>query len=111
MRKDAAQLAHMNNSQLAQQSTLTIINDLVAQATNAFNGYNNPSTGKLEEGYSQINLQIQKLATFDVKPYSGNGQYDHAGGRTYRARTWPLGPEGKRCWRSRPRNRPARHTV
>src|SRR5579875_103747 len=74
MRKDAAQLAHMNNSQLAQQSTLTIINDLVAQATNAFNGYNNPSTGKLEEGYSQIYLQIQKLATFDVKPYSGNGQ-------------------------------------
>jgi eukaryotic-like serine/threonine-protein kinase len=70
VRKDAVQLAHMNNTQLAQQSTLMIINDMVTQATNAFNGYNNPSTGKLDEGYTQIYLQVQKLATFDVKPYS-----------------------------------------
>lgn len=70
IRKDAMQLAHMNNNQLAQQSTLTIINDMVTQATNAVQGFNNPSTGTLEEGYSQIYLQIQKLATFDVKPYT-----------------------------------------
>jgi len=71
VRKDAMQLAHMNNNQLAQQSTLAIINDMVTQATNAVQGFNNPSTGTLEEGYSQIYLQIQKLATFDVKPYTG----------------------------------------
>jgi len=71
VRKDAAQLAHMNNNQLAQQSTLMLINDMITQATNAVQGFNNPSTGALEEGYSQIYLQIQKLATFDVKPYTG----------------------------------------
>lgn len=70
MRKDAMQLAKLNDSQLAQQSSLMLINDMVTQATNAFNGYNNPSTGQLEEGYTQIYLQIQKLATFDVTPYS-----------------------------------------
>lgn len=69
VRKDAIQLAHMNNNQLAQQSTLMLINDMISQANNALNGFNNPSTGKLQEGYAQIYLQIQKLATFDVKPY------------------------------------------
>jgi serine/threonine-protein kinase len=72
VRKDAMQLAHMNNNQLAQQSTLMLINDMITQATNAVQGFNNPSTGTLEEGYSQIYLQIQKLATFDVKPYSNS---------------------------------------
>ena len=72
MRKDAAQLVKMNNNQLAQQSTLMLINDMVTQGNNALNGFNNPSTGKLDEGYTQIYLQIQKLATFNVTPYSNS---------------------------------------
>jgi hypothetical protein len=68
-RQDAIQLVHMNDAQLALPSSLNLLNDLVTQANNAYTGLNNPSTGQLQSGISQVYLNVQRLATFAVKPY------------------------------------------
>jgi hypothetical protein len=69
VRQDAIQLVNMSNDQLASQSTLSKLNDMVTQANNAYMGLTNPSTNQLQVGVSQIYRDIQLLATFDVKPY------------------------------------------
>lgn len=71
MRQDAKQLAAMSHNQLAQQSpqTQALINDLVTQANNAYAGTTNPATGQVEDGVSQLYLQIQQLATLQVQVY------------------------------------------
>jgi len=68
-RHDAAQLVRMNDTQLAQQSTLTLINDMVTQTNNAYTGYTNPATGQLQAGVTQLYQQIQQLATLQVQTY------------------------------------------
>jgi hypothetical protein len=68
-RQDAIQLVHMNDAQLALPSSLSLLNDMVTQANNAYMGLNNPSTGQLQSGISQVYLNVQRLATFAVKPY------------------------------------------
>ena len=69
VRQDAIQLVHMSNSQLALQSTLSKINDMVTQASNAYMGLTDPATGQQRIGVTQIYRDVQLLATFDVKPY------------------------------------------
>lgn len=69
VRHDAVQLVQMNNTRLAQQSSLTLLNDLVTQASYAFMGQTNASNQLDRIGIKQIYVNIQKLATFDVKPY------------------------------------------
>ena len=70
VRTDAKQLLNVDTAQLASSSTLSIVNDMVTQASNAYSGWIDPATGKLQEGVEQIHNVIQQLATFDVKPYS-----------------------------------------
>lgn len=50
-RHDAAHLAAMNAAQLALPSSLTLLNDLITQANDAYNGCADPSTGILQPGY------------------------------------------------------------
>ena len=69
VRHDAVQLVQMNDTQLAQQSSLTLLNDLVTQANYAFMGQANASNQLDRVGIKQTYVNIQKLATFDVKPY------------------------------------------
>jgi eukaryotic-like serine/threonine-protein kinase len=69
VRHDATQLAAMDNAQLAQPSTLSLLNDMVIAATNAYQGQANPSTNQTQNGMSQLYVQIQKLAMFSVTPY------------------------------------------
>jgi eukaryotic-like serine/threonine-protein kinase len=71
LHQDAVQLVHMSDGQLALPSSLEKLNDMVAQANNAYMGRNDPSTGQQQIGVSQIYRDIQLLATFDVKPYQG----------------------------------------
>jgi eukaryotic-like serine/threonine-protein kinase len=59
----------MSRAQLALPSSLAVLNDMVTQANYAFMGRNDPSTGQLQSGVAQIYLNVQKMATFDVKPY------------------------------------------
>ena len=69
VRKDATQLAAMSDSQLAQPASLALINDMVTQATYAYQGTNDPATGQQQDGMSQLYQEVQKLAAFTVKPY------------------------------------------
>jgi hypothetical protein len=67
--QDAAQLVKMDDAHLALPSSLALLNDMATQANYAYIGRNNPSTNELEAGVAQIYLDIQRLATFDIKPY------------------------------------------
>jgi len=67
--QDAVQLVKMSSTQLLQSSTLSILDDMVTQALYAFVGRIDPATGQLEEGVVQVHYDIQRLATFDIKPY------------------------------------------
>jgi hypothetical protein len=69
VRSDAKQLVYMSASQLLQQPSLSLINDLNTHATSAFKGQTNASSGQTEKGVSQMYVAIQKLATFDVTAY------------------------------------------
>jgi hypothetical protein len=69
VRKDATQLAAMNDSQLAQPAALALINDMVTQATYAYQGTSDPATDQQQDGMSQLYQEVQKLAAFTVKPY------------------------------------------
>jgi eukaryotic-like serine/threonine-protein kinase len=69
LRQDAVQLVHMSDAQLALQSSLEKLNDMVTQANNAYMGRNDPSTGQQQIGVSQIYRNVQLMATFEIKPY------------------------------------------
>jgi serine/threonine protein kinase len=69
VRHDAVQLVQMNATQLAQQSSLALLNDMVTQATYAYTGQANASNPINRVGIQQIYVNIQKLATFDVTAY------------------------------------------
>ncbi|GAC1349590.1 MAG: hypothetical protein NVS4B7_09330 [Ktedonobacteraceae bacterium] len=69
VRLTAVQLVHMNAGQLALPSSLVLLNELVTQANNAYMGRNGPSIGQLQKGVSQLYQDVQRLATFEVKPY------------------------------------------
>ena len=67
--QDAVHLVKMSSAQLLQSSTLSILDDMVTQALYAFVGRIDPASGQLEEGVVQVHYDIQRLATFDIKPY------------------------------------------
>jgi serine/threonine protein kinase len=69
LRHDAIQLARMKDAQLALPSSLALLNDMVTQSTNAYQGRNNPATGQQQIGVAQIYRLVQLLAAFEVKPY------------------------------------------
>ncbi len=67
--RDAKQLSGMRSIQLLHPSTLSILNDLVTQAQNAYTGQLNPSTGQSGGGAIWIYGNLQRLATFDIRQY------------------------------------------
>ena len=67
LRQDAVQLVDMGDAHLALQSSLTLLNDVMTQANNAYMGRKDPSTGQQQIGVSQIYRNVQLLATFDVR--------------------------------------------
>ena len=69
VRKDALRLIKMNNSQLVQDATAAILDDMQTQANYAFIGQIDPSSGKVQNGSAQIYYEIQNLAAFTIYPY------------------------------------------
>lgn len=69
VRQDAKQLLAMSDAQLLSQSTLTILNNMMAQAFYAYVGQFDPSTGELQASAVQIHYDIEHLATLDITPY------------------------------------------
>ncbi len=69
--RDAKQLLHMNDAQLLSSQALTLLDDLAAQAQNAYSGQLDPSTGQSQDGALWIYGNLQRLAAFDVRQYTG----------------------------------------
>ncbi len=67
--QDAKKLEAMSDQQLLLPSSLSILDDLVTHANNAYVGALDPSTNTLQAGVTQIYSDIERLATMDVTTY------------------------------------------
>jgi len=73
VRKDAQQIVKMTGEQLLQPATLALINDMIENASSAYAGQIDPTTGEMREGVTWIHDHIQTLATLEVTAYkAGN---------------------------------------
>lgn len=70
LRSDDKQLLAMTNAQLGQPAASSLLDDMVLQASNAYTGNTDPSTGKLRQGVAAIHQQLQSIATITVNPYT-----------------------------------------
>jgi serine/threonine protein kinase len=68
---DAKQVLNLSDTQVLGAHALTILNDLATQAQNAYTGQLDPSTGQSNGGALWIYGNLQRLATFDIRQYSG----------------------------------------
>jgi hypothetical protein len=64
--QDAKQLVLLTNAQLLQPSSLSLLDDMVKQAQDAFVGQFDSTTGEIQDGIMQIHYAIQRLATMEV---------------------------------------------
>jgi hypothetical protein len=64
----AHQLVNMNADQLAQPTTLTMLDSLLSDTTYAYIGQLNPNTNQVLPGVLQVHYDIQRLATFNITP-------------------------------------------
>ena len=70
VRQDALQLVHMSDQQLAQPSAQALVGDMALQARNAYAGQPDPVTGNTQGGVLWVYNNVQRLATFEVTPYT-----------------------------------------
>jgi hypothetical protein len=70
--QDAVQLLHMTDTQLVEISGLEILGDLEAHARYAYVGQTDPSSGVMQQGAAWIYDNVERIATFDVTPYSSH---------------------------------------
>jgi hypothetical protein len=70
VRQDAKQVVSLNSTQLEQPQVLSVLNDLAAASQNAYEGSSDPSTGQFQGGTAWIYSNMQRLATFEVRPYT-----------------------------------------
>ncbi|MFL5706852.1 MAG: hypothetical protein ACJ8AG_29130, partial [Ktedonobacteraceae bacterium] len=68
--QDARQLVRLTNAQLLQPSALILLDNMATQAQYAYTGRANPSTGISQGGVLWIYDNLQRLAAFDVAPYT-----------------------------------------
>ncbi|GHO82054.1 hypothetical protein [Dictyobacter formicarum] len=71
IRQDAQKIVKMDDNQLRQPDTLTLINDMIDNANHAFAGQLDPSTNQMRQGVIWLHDHMQALATIDltvVKP-------------------------------------------
>jgi hypothetical protein len=70
VRQDAKQLVAMTDAQLAQPSTLLLLNDMLTQASYAYSGQFDPTTLHSQGGVLNDYDNIQVIASFDIFPYT-----------------------------------------
>jgi eukaryotic-like serine/threonine-protein kinase len=68
VRTDAKKLVKMDKVQLSLPATQTMLNDMLANATNAYIGQLNPSANQVVPGVLQVHYDIQHLATLNITP-------------------------------------------
>ncbi len=71
VRQGAKKLVGMNNAQLLEPTTTSLLDNLVTHANNAYVGQSDSNTGTQIGGVSTISDQIGLLATVDVMRYTG----------------------------------------
>src|SRR5579883_282983 len=69
LRSDDKKLLALNNTQLGQPAALSLLDDMVVQASNAYTGSTDPSTGQLRQGVVWIHQQLQNMATISIVSY------------------------------------------
>ena len=62
----ARQLALMNNNQLSQSATITMIDNLLSDVTYAYIGQLDPKTNTVVPGILQVHYDVQQLAAFTI---------------------------------------------
>jgi hypothetical protein len=82
LRSDAKQLLAMTLTQLGQPGALSILNDMVIQASNAYTGGSDPSTGQFEPGVVWIQQHLQSLATISISAYNPGASVPEIGPST-----------------------------
>jgi hypothetical protein len=70
--QDAVQLLHMSDQQLVSIAGLETLGDLEAHARYASSGWTDPSSGQVQQGAEWIYDNVERLATFDVSPYTSH---------------------------------------
>ena len=69
VRKDAQQLLKMSTNQMHQPITLSLLNDMIANANFAYVGQTDTVTGETHQGVTWLHNQIQSLAVLNVTNY------------------------------------------
>jgi serine/threonine protein kinase len=69
VRAYAQMLVKMDANQLSQPSTLTMLNNMLSNATYAYIGQLNPATNQVLPGVLQVHYDIQQLATLTITPH------------------------------------------
>ena len=69
---DAVQLAKMSDAALLAPQALSLLNDMDTNTNAAFAGQFNPATGEVQGGITEIQGEIQLLASVEVSTVAGN---------------------------------------
>jgi hypothetical protein len=59
----------MTDAQLLQPAALSLLDDMVTNANNAYIGKLDPTTDEVQPGVVEIYYNVQRLATFTITPY------------------------------------------
>jgi hypothetical protein len=69
VRKDAKQLVNLPDAQLLTPNSLSVLNDMAAQALYAYAGQLDPATNNVQEGVIQVYYHLANLASFEITQY------------------------------------------
>lgn len=69
LRGDDKRLLGMTDRQMSQPAALSLLDDMVLQASNAYTGSTDSSTGQLKQGVVWIHQQLQGLAAISINTY------------------------------------------
>lgn len=91
LRSDDKKLLAMNTTQLGQPAALSLLDDMVLQASNAYTGSADPSTGQFRQGVVWIHQQLQSMATIAVSTYVNGSPVPEIGPSSQNAPSflWP----------------------
>ena len=79
LRSDDKKLLALNDTQLGQPAALSLLDDMVLQASNAYTGSSDPSTGQFRQGVVWIHQQLQSMATMNIASYVPGGTVPEIG--------------------------------
>ena len=95
LRSDDKKLLALNNTQLGQPAALSLLDDMVLQASNAYTGSTDPSTGQLKQGVVWIHQQLQNMATISIVGYVAGAPVPEIGPSSQNAPSFVL-----RLWKN-----------